>query len=68
MFFWVMGFWIVGVIVSFINGNRGLPLVILLLGSGVVAATFAGVAGYYGIAALAALAVVIWIANQRDMT
>jgi hypothetical protein len=55
MFFWVMGFWAVGVIVSFINGNRRLPLVILLLGIGVVAATFKGLLGYYGIAALAIL-------------
>ncbi len=68
MFFWVMGFWIVGVVVSFIYGNRGLPLIILLLGIGVVAATFAGFAGYYGIAALAILAAIIWIANKADMS
>jgi hypothetical protein len=65
---WVMGFWIVGVIVSFINGNRALPVIILLLGIGVVAATFNGMLGYYGIAALAVLAVIMWIANKADMT
>jgi hypothetical protein len=66
--FFVMAVWIVGVIVSFIYGNRVLPLIILVLGIGVVAATFNGTLGYYGIAALAVLAVIIWIANKVDMT
>ncbi len=66
--FFVMAVWIVGVIVSFIYGNRALPLIILVLGIGVVAATFKCVLGYYGIAALAVLAVIIWIANNVDMT
>ncbi len=68
MFFFVIGVWLVGIIVSFINGNRVLPLVILVVGVGVVAATFMGIAGYFGTAALAILAVIIWIANKADMT
>lgn len=68
MFIWVMAFWAVGVIVSFINGNRRLPFAILLLGIGVITATLKGLLGYYGIAALAILAVIIWIANKADMT
>ena len=68
MFFFVMATWIVGVIVSFIYENRALPLVILVLGVVVVAATFNGIAGYYGIAALALLSAIIWIANKADMT
>jgi hypothetical protein len=68
MFFFVMATWIVGVIVSVINGNRGLPLVVLLLGLGAVAAMFAGIGGWFGMAVLAILSVVIWIANKVDMT
>ena len=68
MFFIVLATWLVGVVVSFIYGNRKLPLIILLLGGGVVIAIFSGIAGWFGVAALAILSAIIWIANKSDMT
>jgi hypothetical protein len=59
---------IVGVIVSFIYENRTLPLVILVLGIGVVVAASKEMLGIYYLAALGVLAAIIWIANLRDMT
>jgi hypothetical protein len=61
-----IGAWIGGVVVSFISGNRKLPLLILLLGIGLLIATFAGHAGAFGIAGIAILAVIIWITIQAD--
>lgn len=68
MFFIVLATWIVGIVVSFIYGNRKLPCFILLLGGGVLAAVFAGHAGWFGVAALAILSAIIWIANKSDMS
>lgn len=68
MFFIVLATWLVGIIVSFIYGNRKLPFIILLLGGGVLAAVFTGHGGWFGVAALAILSAVIWIANKMDMT
>ena len=58
---------IVGVIVSFFYGNRTLPLVILLIGIGVAVAAFKGMLGIFGLATLGVLAVIIWIANIKEM-
>jgi hypothetical protein len=55
--------WVVGVIISFFNGNRKLPLTILLLGLGLLFAPI----GVWGIAGIAILAAIIWIANKADM-
>lgn len=55
--------WIGGVIISFINGNRKFPLIVLLLGIGLL---FAPV-GVWGLAGIALLAAIIWIANKADM-
>ncbi len=68
MFFIVLAAWLVGVIVSFIYGNRRLPLIVLVLGAGVLAAVFTGHAGVFGLTALAILTATIWIANKMDMT
>jgi hypothetical protein len=68
MFFIVLAAWVVGIIVSFINGNRKLPFIILLLGGGVLATVFSGHGGWFGVAALAILSAIIWIANKIDMT
>jgi hypothetical protein len=54
--------WAGGVIISFYNGNRKLPLVVLLLGLGLLFAP----TGVWGIAGLAILAAIIWIANKAD--
>ena len=59
--------WAGGVILSFANGNRKLPLVVLLLGIGLLIATFRGHAGLFGIAGIAILAAIIWVANKADM-
>ena len=55
--------WAGGVIISFYNGNRKLPLVVLLLGLGLLFAPI----GVWGIAGIALLAAIIWIANKADM-
>jgi hypothetical protein len=67
LFFYVaVGAWIGGVVVSCLSGNRKLPLVILLLGVGLLTATFTGHARWFGIAGIAILAATIWIAIQAD--
>jgi len=68
MFFYIaIAAWIAGVGLSFYNGNRKLPLAVLLIGIGVwVGASAAGVAAF-GIAGIALLAAIIWIANKADM-
>jgi hypothetical protein len=55
--------WAGGVVVSFYNGNWKLPLVVLLLGIGMLLAPI----GLFGIAGIALLAAIIWIANKSDM-
>jgi hypothetical protein len=55
--------WAGGVIVSFYNGNRKLPLIVLLLGLGLLFAPI----GVWGVAGLALLAAIIWVANKADM-
>ena len=55
--------WAGGVIISFYNGNRKLPLMVLLLGLGLLFAPI----GVWGIAGIALLAAIIWIANKADM-
>ncbi len=54
--------WLVGVGISFSNGNRKLPIVVLLLGIGILVAP----TGAFGIAGIALLAAIIWIANKSD--
>jgi hypothetical protein len=67
MFFYIALFaWLGGVVVSFVNGNRLLPTIVLLLGVVLVALTFTGVLGYFGLAGIAILATIIWIANKAD--
>jgi len=69
MFFYVaLIAWIGGVVVSFVNGNRRLPSVILVLGLGLVVLTFTGKAGNFGLAGIAILAAIIWIGNKADQT
>ncbi len=69
MFFYlVLAAWLGGVVVSFINGNRRLPSVILLLGLVLVVWMFLRKAGYFGMAGIAVLAAIIWIANKADTT
>lgn len=67
MFYIALAAWLGGVVVSFVNGNRRLPSVILLLGLLLVVLTFMGKAGYFGLAGIAILAAIIWIANKADM-
>ena len=68
MFFYIALFaWLGGVVVSFVTGNRGLPLIVLFLGIVLVGLTFIGIAGYFCLAGLAILAVIIWIANKADL-
>ena len=55
--------WLGGVIISFYNGNRKLPLTVLLIGGVLL---FAPV-GVWGIAGVALLAAIMWIANKADM-
>lgn len=55
--------WIGGVVVSFYNGNRKLPIVILLLGIVLLLAPI----GFWSTVGIALLAAVIWIANKSDM-
>jgi len=54
--------WVGGVIVSFYNGNRALPLLVLVFGIGLLIAPI----GVWKLAGLALLAAIIWIANKAD--
>lgn len=63
MFFIALIAWAGGVIISFYNGNRKLPLTVLLLG---LVLLFAPI-GIWGMVGLALLAAIIWIANKADM-
>ena len=51
-------------IVSLYNGNRKLPLIVLLLGLGLLFAPI----GFWSTVGIAILGVVIWIANKADMS
>ena len=55
--------WVGGVIISLYNGNRKLPLIVLILGLGLLFAPI----GVWKIAGIALLAAIIWIANKADM-
>ena len=66
-FFIVLVAWIVGVVMSFSNGNRKLPLTILLLGLLDLVGIFVFRLGWIGISILAILAIVIHMANKLDM-
>ena len=68
MFFIVLGVWIVGVIVSFIYGNRGLPLTILMCGVAATALQFTIGIGFFYIAVMAILSIIIWISNKLEMS
>lgn len=67
MFYIVISAWLVGVVVSFIYGNRKLPIAILLIGIGATAVQFTIGIGYIYIAVMAVLSVIIWMANKMDM-
>ena len=68
MFFYIaLIAWLGGVVVSYANGNRRLPTVVLLLGLALVVLTFMGKAGFFGLAGIAFLAAIIWVANKADM-
>jgi hypothetical protein len=58
--------WVGGVVVSFVNGNRRLPCIIMVLGLVLAALTSWGRLGYFGLAGIAILAAIIWIANKAD--
>jgi len=55
--------WIGGVVISFYNGNRKLPIIVLLLGLGLLFAPI----GIWKVAGIALLAAIIWIANKADL-
>lgn len=59
--------WLAGLGFSYWNGNRKLPTIVLLLGCISLYLWFNGVGGGLGIAGVAILAAIIWIANKADM-
>lgn len=63
MFYFALVALIFGVIVSLVNGNRKLPLVVLLIGLGLFFAPI----GMWKLAGIALLAAIIWTANKLDM-
>jgi hypothetical protein len=64
MFLFALCAWIVGVIFSFSNGNRRLPSIVLLIG---IVLFFAPI-GFFKVAGIALLAIIIWMANKWDWT
>ena len=67
MLFWfTTGAWLAGVIISFAQGNRGLPLIILILGIVDIIGIFFLGFGWLGLAALAIMAAIIHVANKLD--
>ena len=63
--FWIaVAAWLIGVLVSFINGKRKLPFTILFLGVLDIVGIFNFDLGWIGLSFLALLAVVILIANK----
>jgi hypothetical protein len=67
MFFVVLAAWLVGVILSLMNGNRKLPITIFAIGAAATAYQFSAGMGYFYIALMAIISVIIWIANKVDM-
>jgi hypothetical protein len=55
--------WIGGICISFYNGNRKLPSIVLLLGLGLIFAPI----GVWRLVGMTVLAIVVWIANKADM-
>ena len=55
--------WLGGIIVSFYNGNRKFPLIVLVLGLVLLLAPI----GIWKTAGLAILAAIIWISNKADL-
>lgn len=68
MFFIVVGAWLAGVVVSWINHNRQLPLWVFAIGAITLIAQFTIGLGMITVFVLAILAAVIWTANKLDMT
>jgi len=68
MLFIPISAWLTGVIVSFIYGNRKLPISIFIIGSILTFAQFSIGIGYTYIAIMAVLSAIIWIANKLDMS
>ena len=67
MLLWIaMAAWLIGVTVSFNNGNRTLPVTIMFLGTLDCVGIFYYNLGWIGLTILAVLAVVILIANKPD--
>lgn len=62
MFLFALCAWLVGVIYSFLNGNRRLPSIVLLVG---IVLFFAPI-GFFKVAGIALLAIIIWMANKWD--
>lgn len=68
MFFVVLAAWLVGVGVSWANGNRVLPGAIFGVGAALTYVHFTAFKlGYYYVVGMAVLAIVVWIANRLDM-
>ena len=67
MFFIVLGAWLAGVVVSLVNHNRKFPLWILGIGALVLIGHFTVGFGFFAVAVMAILSVIIWIANKLDM-
>jgi len=63
MIFLAIAAWLVGVLYSFFNGSRKLPSIVLLIG---IVMFFAPI-GFFKVAGIALLAVVIWLANKPDL-
>ena len=68
MAFIVLAAWLVGVIVSLVNGNRKLPLGILGIGVLILAIHFTVGLGMFALLSMAILAIIIWITNKMDMS
>ena len=63
----VLGAWLAGVVVSYAYGNRKMPTVVLLLGLALIGATYGGyLGGGFGLAGLALLAAIQWVANKAE--
>jgi uncharacterized protein YqgC (DUF456 family) len=68
MFFVVVAAWLVGVLVSIINGNRRLPGTIFVAGAALTYVQFTVTnLSYMYIVGMALLAIVIWTANKVEM-
>ncbi|MGC3960623.1 MAG: hypothetical protein QM813_22630 [Verrucomicrobiota bacterium] len=55
--------WLGGIFISFYNGNRKLPIIVLLSGLGLIFAPI----GVWSLVGMTVLAIVIWFANKADM-